>query len=109
MQIREIPNSRLTPRQIPKPGADWRKIEKFALSYNGYESYGEDCGKFANEARHEYESTSKLRDRLTLSELRTCLFFEQRRYRWFAENPTAKDIPYINNLLEAIAFSIQRT
>ena len=41
------------------------KIEEFALSYSGYEHHGEGCGKFANEVRHEYEGTSKLRDCLT--------------------------------------------
>lgn len=107
MQIREIPNSKLKPSHIPKPGTDWRNIERFALSYNGYEHYGEECGEFANKVRHEYESTTKLRDRLTLSELRTCLFFEQRRYRWAAEDPTAKDMPYISELLTAIAVALK--
>jgi len=92
------PNSGLTATNIPSPKAHWRTITKFALSFNGYEYWGssEKCAKIANSRR----------DR-TLAELRTCLFFEQRRWRHFGEKPDKEAMKYIRDLIEKICKKVE--
>lgn len=65
-----IDNEHLQASDVPPDTAEWKDIVQFALSFNGYKARGsfEVAGKIANERRNE-----------TLTDLRTCLFFEQRR------------------------------
>lgn len=49
------------------------------------------CGEIANSRRHS-----------TLTDLRTCLFFEQRRWRHHGEAPDAEGMAYIRDLMEQI-------
>ena len=66
----EITNEALQLGDVPSPDGGWDEIGAFALTFNGYEYWGsfEESGAVANERRHE-----------TIADLRTCLFFEQRR------------------------------
>jgi hypothetical protein len=88
-----IANSDLKPSDIPDPDAEWTEIWIFALSFNGYEHWGsfEVCGAIANERRDQ-----------TLTDLRTCLFFEQRRWRHFGDYPDGEDSLYIRNIVREI-------
>ncbi len=79
-------------------------IFKYALTFNGYE-YAQDvlgiqCGDLANARRGAYASRSKWEG--TFEELRCCLFFEQRRFRWLGEGPGKDDALAIVELYEAI-------
>jgi hypothetical protein len=78
---------------IPSPDADWSTISEFALTFNAYEALGslEACAEIAN-----------ARTAITLTDLRTCLFFEQRRWRHFGEKPDASSMEYIHAILEKI-------
>lgn len=75
------------PQMIPVPGVDanLEKIFSFALTYKGYELNGDEetgfqnCADIANNAKRDWYQTKKLPD--SLHELRSCLFFEQRRDR----------------------------
>ena len=99
--IEEIPNSGLTLDNVPPPNAPFYDvIDKFALSYDGYTHRGERCGDIADKALERYEKTSKLPK--SLNDLRTCLFFEQRRWRHFAEDPDEHAMRYIYALVNAI-------
>lgn len=91
--MREIANSDLTAADIPASDADWHSIGEFALSYDGYQRWGsfEKCAEIANAQR-----------RGSLDELRTCLFFEQRRWRHFGDAPDAASIAYIRAIIEKI-------
>jgi len=86
-------NRDLRPSDIPPRGAPWSVIESFALSFHGYDYHGsfEACAEIANSKRHG-----------TLIDLRTCLFFEQRRYNHFGEPPVGEQLDYIFDLLDAI-------
>lgn len=77
----EIPNSELTSDAIPGPTGGWVEIGRFALTYDGHMRWGsfEKCAEIANARRDD-----------TLDELRTCSFFEQRRWRHFGEGPDVK-------------------
>lgn len=90
----QISNRALTPERVPRPTADLDEIFRFAFSYDGYKEAGssEACAEIAN-ARHQG----------TLDDLRTCLFFEQRRWRHLGYDPGEGDLEYIRGLVAQIA------
>jgi hypothetical protein len=97
----EIPNRELRLDDLPEPRvADWGVIEAFALSFDGYVLHPEDCGEVANIAAERFRSSGALP--ASLSDLRTCLFYEQRRWRHFAESPDPESLAYIHKLVDAI-------
>lgn len=88
-----ISNAELRAEDIPAPEADWSEIGTFALTFHGYEACGsfEECARVANAARPS-----------TLSELRTCPFFEQRRWRHLGDEPDDESLDSIRGLVERI-------
>jgi hypothetical protein len=94
MSLALVPNDSLRPDSLPPPDASWPMIAKFALTFDGYAVHGsfEACGAIANERRHD-----------SLSDLRTCLFFEQRRSRHQGDDyPDAEMLRYVQSLVERI-------
>lgn len=84
--------------QIPQPDETWDAISRFALSFDGYEYWGslEACGAIANARRHD-----------SLVDLRTCLFFEQRRYHHFGSAPGASEMEYIRTIVKKIRSAVE--
>lgn len=82
--------------EIPKPGATWREIEAFALTFDGYKVIGPRLGELAQ--RHR-EARTVPED---LNELRGCLFLEQRSWRHVQSVPDEKGMRHIWALIEAI-------
>ena len=91
--MREISNKDLALSDIPTPEASWGELGEFALTFDGYSVWGsfDKCAEIANARRRE-----------SLTDLRTCLFFEQRRWRHFGESPDAEAMMYIRGLVEKI-------
>jgi len=89
---------------MPPAGADWGAIQRFALTFDGYEAFGDECGNLAN-ARQEGRLPVEGQ---TLSVLRGCLFFEQRRWRHFGEQPEGDNLRYMQALLDAIRSRVQQ-
>jgi hypothetical protein len=91
--VREIANHALALVDIPAADADWGTISEFALTYNAYMAQGsfEACAEIANAQRHG-----------SLADLRTCLFFEQRRWRHFGDDPDDEAMAYIRGIMEQI-------
>ena len=77
--------------RIPDPEGELWEWERFALTLNGYDVMGgfEPCADLANSGTPT-----------TLTELRCCLFFEQRRERWNGGFTT--NVVLIRHLLRAI-------
>jgi len=100
--MEEIANTDLTESDLPTSDAQWREIGRFALSFNGYEHWGsfEKCAAAANRWRHAYRAEGSLPDSLT--ELRTCLFFEQRRWRHYGLDPDEEAMSYIQAIVDRI-------
>jgi hypothetical protein len=99
---REIANADLKDRDMPAPSAGWHEIGRFALSFNGYEwcgSFGK-CAEIGNRGAERFRESGALPESLT--ELRTCLFFEQRRWRHFGLDPDEEAMSYIRALVQAI-------
>lgn len=92
-QLPEISNEDLSEADLPPPNADWGLICSFAHQYNGYEKCGstEECAEIAN---------SQLGG--SLHNLRSCLFFEARRWRHFGEEPDAEAMTYIHRIIEDV-------
>lgn len=86
----DLSNAELALEDVPRPDADLSEIFDFALTFDGYEVLGgfDACAEIANAKRHS-----------TLTELRTCLFFEQRRHHHFGEPPNKKEEKYIRSLV----------
>jgi hypothetical protein len=90
---RDLPSEALTLADVPSPDAPLRQIFRFALTWDGYERAGSSdaCARVANARRNG-----------TLDDLRTCLFFEQRRFRHFGTAPEGEDLAYVRGLVRQI-------
>jgi hypothetical protein len=88
-----IPNDALLLDHLPPPDADWPEVWRLADTFNGFKHWGsvEACAEVANE---RWDST--------LTELRTCLFFECRRCHHYGLQPDEGDSPYLRGLVEKI-------
>lgn len=98
----EIESLDLAEQDVPAPGAGWYRIAEFALTFDGYGYWGSfgKCADIANRYAEAYANQQALPDSLT--ELRTCLFFEQRRYHHYGWSPDEVAIRYIRALIEGI-------
>jgi hypothetical protein len=98
---RQIPNPELALDHIPAPDADYYGvISEFALTFNGYDYYPDTCADIANRAIERHGDCGAVPD--SLSELRACLFYEQRRWRHLDEDLDVEAIKYIHALVDAI-------
>ncbi len=105
----EIPNEHLKPEHLPEPEDNQLVWISFALTFDGYAEKGtqEACAAFANAVRNRWEEAGALPT--GLSDLRTALFYEQRRWRWSDEAPfTEKEWRYWRSLIDAIRRELLR-
>ena len=99
--IWEVANRELKIEQVPAAGDGFLDgFLRFALSYDGYTHHPEKCADMANQADELFRSTGALPPSLT--ELRACLFFEQRRWRNTGEEFDAETLACVHALCEAI-------
>ncbi len=106
--MNEIPNDRLRAVDVPSSGSPWAEVWPFALTFDGY-AWSDECGDIANGIQQEYRESGGLREDLTLEELRACLFFNQRSWRHFGEDPDDAGMEYIRALLDAIRSHVADT
>jgi len=99
----EVSNERLKATDVPPVTESWNAIGGFALTLDGYQVIGQrECGQLANRVKSEFARNTASLQSLSLTELRACLFFEQRRFHHFGWEPQGPDRIYVNALLEAI-------
>ena len=90
----EISNAELGPADIPAPDASRDEIERFALTFDAYGVWGSfaRCAEIAEARRHD-----------SLTNLRTCLFLEQRKMYWSdPAEPDDEQMAYVRSLIEKI-------
>ncbi|MGH8545173.1 MAG: hypothetical protein ACREX3_16430 [Gammaproteobacteria bacterium] len=77
-------------------------MEKFALSFDGYKRHGSfaRCASIANRCEATYKKNRAVPN--TLDDPRTCLFFEQWRWRHVGQFPDTAAMRYIGALLTKI-------
>ncbi|MBA3532372.1 MAG: hypothetical protein H0T73_10665 [Ardenticatenales bacterium] len=102
-----IPNTALAEPLLPPPYADWDTISEFALTVDGYRQWGTvaTLGEMAAQSEAMFREHAALS--ATLTELRGCLFFEQRRWRHYGEVPDREGMRYIHTLVEAIRHKVR--
>jgi len=102
----KIPNTQLIESDIPAQRAGWKKIEPFAFTFNGYDHWGsfKKCREIAQLGVTTYRNHQGLDQSLT--DLRTCLFFEARRWKHFKKKPSKSGMDYIHALLNAIRMRV---
>lgn len=89
----EKENKNLKLTDIPDQNASWEEIATFALTFDGYDFWDtfKKCAEIANKHRHD-----------SLTDLRTCLFFEQRRWRHLDKKPDENSMTYILSVVDKI-------
>ena len=104
--MKPIPNAQLIEADLPARRATWIKIQSFALTFDGYEHWG--SFKKCSEVAHLGVSLHRKHEPLvqSLTDLRTCLFFESRRWKHLEKEPTNKGMNYIHALVEAIRLRV---
>jgi len=95
----EVGNSELTPADIPSFKERWTLIEPFALTFDGFKYWGsvEKCAQVAQTRRPG-----------SLTELRTCLFYEARKWQLMGKTPDSASMKFIRALLYAIRKKVDR-
>ena len=95
-----IPNADLDISAVPRRGESWDAVSDFALSYDGY-GYWDNLPSLAGRVLQRWTRRRSLP--ATLDELRGCLFYEQRRWHHFGEEPTGRSAEYMWAVIDAIA------
>jgi hypothetical protein len=93
-----IRNADLRPSDIP--GATTEERDQFAQTLDGYTVWGTGLAVMANHALARWEAGAELPH--TLTELRSCLFFEQRRRNHVGEGIEEEQVDYENAIFAAI-------
>ncbi|HVF26437.1 MAG TPA: hypothetical protein VNA23_11140 [Anaerolineales bacterium] len=100
--MKPIPNSQLSETDPPARSANWQNIQTFAITFDGYEHWGsfKKCREVADldVSLHRKQEPQVQ----SLTGLRTCLFFESRRWKHLEKAPTKKAMGYIHALVEQI-------
>lgn len=93
----ELANTELSPADIPSYKEPWSRIEPFALTFDGYKYWGsvERCAEVAAKSPG------------TLTELRTHLFYEARRWSHLKKSPDAAAMKRVGALLFAISQKVR--
>lgn len=88
-----------------EPPSSWSKIQRLALSVNGYEEAGsfERCADIAHDLRSrcEREGVSVL-DAASTDHLRWSLFFEQRSWRHHGVEPGDHAMAYLRSIVAVL-------
>ena len=104
----EVPNESLTASAVPPVTASWHTIMGFALTIDGYNAIGQkECAQLGNGGKSAVSKDAASVETLSLTELRLCLFFEQRRFNHFGHEPQDTDRMFINTPLQAIQKKIE--
>ena len=94
----EILSKDLHAANLPSDDASLGELIDFAHSFNGYARWGshERCAEIANSKDHS-----------SIDSLRTCLFFEARRWRHFGTDPDPEAENYWRSLIAKIRQLVQ--
>lgn len=93
MRDKTISTAKLEVKHLPPDDASVDVLIQFAHTFDGYARWGSSakCAEIANAPDHS-----------TIDALRTCLFFEARRWRHFGETPDDDALQYWKSLVVSI-------
>jgi hypothetical protein len=111
--FKQISNINLIEQDLPEPHSDFPSIWKFSWSYDSSaESPLDKSAEIAYKCEETYSTNGSLSN-FSLTDLRTSLFFEQRRYNHWGWNPddeefgNKEEVQYIWELVETIRKKVQ--
>lgn len=103
--VRPIPHEALTRDDLPHPRDPFEEVVRFAYTFDGYAEMGmRMCGEMANRGLKAFLDTGELPAWLAndLARLRSCLYFEARRWILLEREPDTRALIYVHGLIEAI-------
>src|SRR5207244_12605185 len=98
MYAAQIQTGELRPQDLPTTYGDWSDYARFAVTFAPRDREG--CREFATSAFARWRRTGEV-PRM-LQELRACLWFEQRRWRFMGREPDAAGMQYAAALIRAM-------
>ena len=98
MYAAQIQTGELRAQDLPTTYGEWSEYARFAVTYSPRDR--ESCAEFAASAFANWRRTSNVPS--TLQELRACLWFEQRRWRFMGREPDAEGMQYAAALIRAM-------
>ncbi len=103
----DLSNDFLNWEDVPPPDATWAVILRFAGTFSAYRELGS-TEAVALVARRRRKSGLKSRRLESLTELRTCLFWEARHWHWtgLGPEPEPRQMEYIRSLIERIRLRV---
>jgi hypothetical protein len=93
MYAAQIQTGELRAQDLPTTYGDWSDYARFAVTFAPRDREG--CREFATSAFARWRRTG-------LQELRACLWFEQRRWRFMGREPDAEGMQYAAALIRAM-------
>ena len=103
-----ITNAALRLDHLPAGDAPELELQEFALTFDGYRELGSSArlARLANPANERWRQTGELPQ--TLTDLRACLFFEQRRWHHYGEGFDEETMRYVRALIVRIREELTR-
>jgi hypothetical protein len=103
-----IPADKLSLSNVPEENADWVTISRFALTFDGYAGYPANWKLYA-QTKDAFKAGRAKFDSMSLTELRTCLFHEQRLQRWSIHPTYEPQLVFMQALICAIRANLSHT
>jgi hypothetical protein len=98
MYAAQIHTGELRAQDLPTTYGDWSDYARFAVTFAPKDREG--CREFATSAFARWRRTGEVPR--ALQELRACLWFEQRRWRFMGREPDAEGMQYAAALIRAM-------
>ena len=98
MYAAQIQTGELREIDLPTSYGEWTDYARFALSFDPKDR--EVCRELASDAFARWQRTGDVPRRL--EELRACLWFEQRRWRFLGREPDSEGMRYTGALIRAM-------
>ncbi len=96
----------LVPTTFPEHGAPFKDVAVLGYTYDGYAEHGmERCAELANAALSAFYHHETLPEDVVT--LRTCLFFETRRWLLYDQVPDRQARLYIHALIDTLKAKLQ--
>jgi hypothetical protein len=89
---------------VPRHGDSWETVFDFALSYDGH-AYWYGLPELVHRVLGGWIRDESLPD--DLGELRACLFYEQRRWHHFGDDPAGRSADFMWTLVDAIRSCVE--
>jgi hypothetical protein len=98
MYAAQIQTGELREKDLPTSYGEWTDYANFALTFAPRDR--EVCRELASDAFSRWRRIGEVPR--TLEELRACLWFEQRRWRFLGREPDAEGMRYAGALIRAM-------